>query len=128
MELVWRIPSEGAPCARLTNRSSEYDLTPKCLRSFVLLFVVVQTISPAVQFLGELPQHFFPIPPSPWNDVALDVLDGALYLSFHFTGGLLEGFRYGSFFGHTGIIETLRQSSAVLEACGRRNHASPKTA
>ena len=25
-----------------------------------------------------------------WNDVGLDVLDGTLYLGFHFTGGLLE--------------------------------------
>jgi hypothetical protein len=86
------------------------------------LLVVVQAISPAAQFLGELAGL--------WNDVGLDVLDGAICLGFHFTGGLLEGFRYGSFFGHTGSIETLRHASAVLdlEARGCRNHASPKTA
>jgi hypothetical protein len=51
-ESVWRILSEGAPCARLT--SSQYNLTSICSRSLVLR-LVVQAISPTAQFLGKLP-------------------------------------------------------------------------
>src|SRR5215469_4990904 len=98
-ELVWRILSEGAPCARLT--SSQYNLTSICLRSLVLL-LVIQAISPAAQFLGEPPQHLLSVAPCLWNDVGLDVLDGAVHLGFHLTGGLLEGLRYSSFLSHTG--------------------------
>ena len=51
-ELVWRILSERAPCGLLT--STQYNLTPICLRSLVLR-LVVQAISPTAQFLGEPP-------------------------------------------------------------------------
>ena len=110
-ELVWRILSEGAPCARLT--SSQYNLTSICLRSLVLR-LVVKAISPTAQFLGEPPQHLLSVAPCLWNDVGLDVLDGALHLGFHLTGGLLEGLRYSSFLSHTGSIDTPRQASVVL--------------
>lgn len=57
----------------------------------LLLLLVVQAIGPTAQFLGETAQDLLPVPPGLWNDVGLDILDGALYLGFHLTGGLLEG-------------------------------------
>ena len=39
-------------------------------------------------------------------------------------GGLLEGFRYGSFLSHTGSVKTPRQTSAVLKARRCRVQAS----
>lgn len=71
----------------------------------LLLLLVVQAIGPAAQFLGEPAQDLLPVPPGLWNDVGLDILDGALYLGFHLTGGLLEGLRCASFFGHTRSIQ-----------------------
>src|SRR6516164_31548 len=65
------------------------------------LLFVVETICPAVQFLGQPAQHIFSIPPGPWNDGAIDVLDSALNPALQFTGSVPKSFRYRPLFGHT---------------------------
>src|SRR6516162_9415528 len=45
------------------------------------LLFVVETISPAAQFLGKPAQHVFSIPPGLWNDRVIDVVDATLSLA-----------------------------------------------
>jgi len=123
-ELVWRILSEGAPCARLTNRSSQYNLTPKM---FKLTCFAPRRIGGTAQRLNSSESRRNTFSPS---RRAFGTMLVSMYSTARFAaastslGGLLEGFRYGSFLSHTGSVKTPRQTSAVLKARRCRVQAS----
>jgi hypothetical protein len=88
------------------------------------LLFVVQTISPAVQFLRELAQHVFSIPPGPWNDGRIDVLDSALYLAFRFTGIVPKGLGNGPFLAPGVELRSLFFDTVQADPSESRNCAS----
>src|SRR5579872_404882 len=83
-ELIGGFLSEGALCAGLANRALWFDSKAvgqnlqtdswTCGR-LLLLLLVVETVSPAVQFFRQAAQYLLSIPPGFWNYVGVDVLD-----------------------------------------------------
>jgi len=94
LAVIWQQPGD--------SQSGAVGCLEKQAADLLGLLFVVEMISPAVQFLGEPAQHAFSISPGLWNDVSLDVIDGAFYLGFRSTGSLPKGLGYSPFLTHRG--------------------------
>ncbi len=57
----------------------------------------MEVVRPAVEFLGQAPQHFFPVAAGFRYHTLLDEIENSFHLGFDFPGRLLEGsVRFGT--------------------------------